>query len=84
MYESTCVSIEAVASLQPVTALCLRDRHYYVNFICSHIYFWKKKDASGTKIKENAIEILTNLRYTTPQIIKNQDLKKKEKRKKNP
>lgn len=32
MYESTCVPIEAVASLQPVTALCLRDRHYWVNF----------------------------------------------------
>ena len=46
--------------------------------------FLEKKDASGTKIKENAIKILTNLRYTTPQIIKNQDLKKKEKRKKNP
>lgn len=32
MYESTCVPIEAVASLQPVTALCLRDRHHWVNF----------------------------------------------------
>lgn len=43
MHESTCVPIEAVAILQPVTALCLRDRHYWMNFklILKVPFAWK-------------------------------------------
>jgi hypothetical protein len=43
MYEPTCVSIEAAASLQPVTTLCLWGKYYYVNV-------WRK---DGTRAKSS-------------------------------
>lgn len=50
MYESTCVPIEAVAILQPVTALCLRDRHYWMNFklILEVPFVWKSQKNNST------------------------------------
>lgn len=36
MYEPTSISIEAAASLQPVPALCLGNRYYYVRVWREH------------------------------------------------